>query len=141
MDIQRKAELFVCAVLGQVMPGRRFLPSKGADSGGAREETPAVEVPYTAVAVLEAEDLVPGENTWLLTMAATYVTHIDDTQPAEHSEAVRKIQDVLRALPRGFHAEQQIIVHGAAVAGIAEVEDERKQSHGDMITFVIGCSG
>ncbi len=134
-DVQRKAELFVCAVLAQALPGRRFLPAKGADEDGA------VDVPYTAIAVLEAEDLVPGENTWLLTMAATYVTHIDDTKPAEHSAAVREIQDMLRALPRGFHAEQQLIVHGADVQSVAEVEDERKQSHGDVVTFALGCSG
>lgn len=60
---------------------------------------------------------------------------------AEHSTAVREIQDVPRALPRGFHAEQQIIAHGADVQSIAEVEDERKQSHGDVITFALGCSG
>jgi hypothetical protein len=141
MDIQRKAELFVCAVLAAALPGRRFLPAKGLESDGQNDEAPAVEVPYTAVAVLEAEDLVSGENTWLLTMAATYVTHVDDTQPTGHSEAVREIQDVLRMLPRGFRGEQKIIVHGADVQGIAEVEDDRRQSHADVITFALGCSG
>lgn len=134
-DVLRKAELFVCAKLAEAMPGRRFLPANGGD------ECEAVDVPYTVVAVLEAEDMIPGENTWLLTMAATYVTHIDDTKPAEHSKAVRQIQDTLRALPRGFHSVQQLIAHGVDVQSVAEVEDERKQSHGDVITFSLGCSG
>ncbi len=140
-DVLRKAELFVCAKLAEAMPGRRFLPSKGSGPDGHSDDCGEVEVPYTAVAVLEAEDMVPGENTWLLTMAATYVTHLDDTRPAEHSKAVREIQDALRALPRGFHSPQQLIVHGVDVQSIAEVEDERKQSHGDVITFALGCSG
>jgi hypothetical protein len=63
------------------------------------------------------------------------------TKPAEDSKAVREIQDVLRALPGGFRAEQQLIVNGADVQSIAEVEDERKQSHGDVSTFALGCSG
>lgn len=136
-DALRKAELFVCAQLREKLAGR-FFPAKGGDDTRDGE---AVEVPYTAVAVIEAEDMVPGENTWLLTMAATYVTHIDDTKPREHSVSVRQIQDALRQLPRGFYGDQQLIVHGAEVQSIAAVEDDRKQSHGDVITFVLACSG
>lgn len=140
-DVLRKAELFVCVKLTEAMPGRRFLPANGSGPDGQNAECDVVDVPYTAVAVLEAEDMIPGENTWLLTMAATYVTHFDDTKPAEHSKAVREIQDALRALPRGLYAPQQLIAHGLDVQSIAEVEDERKQSHGDVITFAFACSG
>ncbi len=144
-EVKRKAELFVCAILSAALPGHRFLPAKGGSEPDGQNDTAGksveVEVPFTVVAVLEAEDMIPGENTWLLTMAATYVTHIDDTVPAEHSKAVRAIQDVLRELPRGYYGAQQMIIHGADVQSITEVEDEKKKSHGDVITFAVGCSG
>ncbi len=137
-EIKRKVELWLCAKLGQAVPGLTFVPAKGGDdSNDAADLIP----PYCFVEAGEMNKVLPGEPTYEGEASVTYVTHIDDTSSTVHSATVRQISDSLAGLDRGFDPAQGLIVHGTDISGTDEVEDAEKQSHGDVITVAIGCTG
>ncbi len=137
-EIKRKVELWLCSVLSSRIPGQKFLPAKGGDD--ANDGT-TVEPPFTVVEAKSAEKVLPCEPTWTVEITVTYVTHIDDTSSPAHSQAVRVIYDQLEQLPRGYFGPQQLTVHGTDITETDEIEDEKRQSHGDVIGVTIGCSG
>ncbi len=137
-DVKRKTELWLVEALTASIPSILFVPTKG---GGTTADAAVIEPPYCAVESIDSEKMVGGENTWLVKVILTYVTHIDDTATPAHVAAVRTIYEVAEHLPRGFKAAQTLLVHGTDITATESVEDSEGDSHGDTLTLMVGVSG
>jgi hypothetical protein len=136
-DIKRKVELWLCQALSEALPAQRFVPLKG---GSDLEDAEVIEPPYTVVDVREAVKFLQSGSTWTLEVAVTLVTHIQAVTTPEHSRTVREICDALLNLGSGYNAEHALIVHGVDVVTMESVDDEARQSHGDVIMCTVGAS-
>lgn len=142
-DIKRKTELFLCAWLKRRVPEVKFLPSKGGTEVEGQPETDSKpeSLPYCVIEAIDAERRHSDMPLYLVTMAAIYITHIDDTEIGVHSAAVKKVQDALATIPRGRDTQQDLIVHGSDITGTDSAEDSEKQSHADVVGFTLAVSG
>jgi hypothetical protein len=136
-DIKRKVELWLCQALSEALPAQRFVPLKG---GSDVEDGTVIEPPYTVIDVREAVKFLQDSSTWTLEVAVTLVTHLQTTTTPEHSRMVRAIYDVIVNLGSGYNVEQELIVHGVDVVTTESVDDETRETHGDVIMCTVGAS-
>lgn len=141
--ILRKTELFLCAWLKRRVPEVKFLPSKGGTEQEGQPETDSQpeELPYCVVEAIDADKRHSDMRLYLVTMAAIYVTHIDDTEIAAHSATMKRVQDALETIPRGLDERQDLMVHGSDITGTDSAEDKEQQSHADVVGFTLAVSG
>jgi hypothetical protein len=138
-DIKRKAELLICSIAADEDFGLRLLPQKG---GTRTADAEAIVPPYVVAAADRAENLIQGEDTWRVAMTLTLVTHIDDTPTPEHTKAFGRVVALILGLPTpGEDQAIGITLHGIGLAEADDVEDEERQSAGDVVAFNLFVTG
>jgi hypothetical protein len=138
-DIKRKAELLVCGIAADACLDVKLIPQKG---GSKTTDAEPIVPPFAVAAAVRAENLVPGEDTWRVQMTLTHVTHIDDTPTPEHTKAFGRVVALILGLPTpGEDQAIGITLHGIGLAEADDVEDEERQSAGDVIAFNLFVTG
>lgn len=146
-DGVRRAELALCAALGEIVTGHAFLPEQGGSETAAEGEQ---EPPFSVVSLGFSAEPLPdpdtGEATFLCEEARlTVVTHIDEVASAAHSLLVQQIRRALTTLraqiadDTSYDATQAVRFHGLDVAARPlAVDDDERQSHGDVFHLRVG---
>lgn len=140
LDVKRKAELSLVALLGEALPDLVFYPSKGGtDDGGNTKPIP----PFSVIWIDDAEKTLPNDKVYLLEGTVVFVSRAaqpDGIDVTEHSDDVRQIYDAMLKIGRGVDVERSLIVHGIDVSKINEYTDSERQAWGDTISFTMGVS-
>lgn len=140
-DIQRKAELCLVGLLGEILPDFTFYPSKGGDDEGG---TTLPRPPFGAIWIDNAEKMVSYNKTYMLTGTVVWVTRATTDDVAEHSDAVEQIYNALSTIAMtqcpGADPVHSIIVHGLDVGLVNEFSDTDRKAHGDTVSFTMGAS-
>lgn len=139
-DIQRKAELCLVALLGEILPDLSFYPSKGGDDdGGVTLPRP----PFGAIWIDNAEKTVSYNRTYMLTGTVVWVTRESKDDVADQSDTVQQIYNALISIndqTPGADPNHSLMVHGLDISTVNEFSDTDRQAHGDTISFVMGVS-
>lgn len=139
-DIQRKAELCLVALLGEILPDFNFYPSKGGDDDGG---TTLPRPPFGAIWIDNAEKTMATERTYLLNGVVVWVSRAITDDVADQSDAVQQIYNALIAINNqapGADPAHSLMVHGLDISGVNEFSDSERQAHGDTISFTMGAS-
>jgi hypothetical protein len=139
LEVKRKAELSLVAILTEALSELSFYPSKGGDNEGG---TSLPKPPFGAVWIQDAEKTLPNEKTYLLTGTVVYVSRsgAKGQDVHDHSESVRQIYDALLAVIPGEDPQQAIVIHGIDIVTVNEFTDTERHAFGDTISFVMGVS-
>lgn len=137
-EIQRKAELCLVGLLGELLPDLTFYPSKGGDDdGGVTLPRP----PFGAIWITAAEKTMAQQRTWLLSGNVVWVTRETKDDVADHSDTVKQIYNaILSIVTPGADPVHSLIVHGIDIAAVDEFSDTDRQAHGDTIAFTMGVT-
>jgi hypothetical protein len=134
--IGRRLELFLCAKLRELCPGKTLLPFSGGDEDNDSLE---VEAPVGVISVTSAEKTHQQENTWLCKGRFQWVTHMTETTPQEHEIAMRQMVAELQTIA----GEQTgyFTFHGLDISEESMAKSEEGRHRASIVDFVAGCSG
>ena len=115
-----------------------FFPSKGDSER---------ETPFGVVHVESAKPTLGGRDPrgYLCDVRIIFVSHIDEIDSKEHSEAISKVEDILSKIPNksnvahGYDMDNtHITINGMFISDMQTASQE--QSHGDVFFCIVGVS-
>ena len=134
-NIQREAELFLCAQLSSALPSIQFFPFIGFGDNNID-----LEPPFVVVAVGSAEKTLAQENTFIATGTVQIVDHIDMVTAENHSLMVRHVYNALQGIqPQVPSADFSF--HGLDIDSVKSASDAESKAYADVINFVAGVGG
>ncbi len=139
LEIKRKSELSLVAILTDALPDLMFYPSKGGtDEGGTSLPKP----PFGAIWIQNAENTMPNEKTYLLSGTVVWVSRMETKgeDVHDHSESVRQIYDTLMNTVPKVDLDRSLAIHGIDIVTVNEFTDSDRHAYGDTISFVMGVS-
>lgn len=139
IEIKRKAELSLVALLTEALPDFLFVPSKGGtDEGGVTMPKP----PFGAIWIDNAEKTLAQAKVFLLSGSVVWITRAaaKDGDVLDHSDAVQQIYSAMLKIGSGVDVDRSLIIHGIDVATVNEFSDSERLAHGDVISFTMGAS-
>jgi hypothetical protein len=139
LEVKRKAELSLVAILSGALPDLSFYPAKGGDDDGG---TSLPSPPFGAIWIQDAEKTMPNEKTYLLNGTVVWVSRMVQAglDVTDHSESVRQIYDVLLNTEPGNDTAHSLMIHGIDIVTVNEFTDDERHAYGDTISFVMGVS-
>jgi hypothetical protein len=140
LDIKRKAELSLVALLGESLSDLTFYPSKGGtDDGGTSKPVP----PFGVIWIDDAEKTHSDQKCYILNGTIVWISRAGIPKGpdiSEHSDDVRLVYDAISNIGSGTDVDRSLIVHGIDVGKVNEFSDEARQAWGDTISFTMGVS-
>ena len=136
-EIKRSAELWLAHHLAATT-GLKFTANHGGSDPG--DTSGELIEPQGVVQVTECECIVHGLALFQVTVVVGYMSHMGDAEAAQHSDAVRKVEDAILTLPKGYYAPFDLNVHGTDLRDTESFGDEEDKVRGDAFTLTMGVS-
>lgn len=140
LDIKRKSELSLVALLSEALPDLTFYPSKGGtDDGGTTKPVP----PFGVIWIDDAEKTHSNEKCYILTGTIVWISRAGIPKGpdiSEHSDDVRLVYNAVSTIGSGTDVDRSLIIHGIDVSKVNEFSDAERQAWGDTISFTMGVS-
>lgn len=140
--IERKAELLICGIVEGADFGFPILPSKGGSLNSDAKADGPILPPFAVAQATGSTNLVAGEDTWKVSMVLTLASHIDDTETPQHTQAFGRLVATILGVPvPGADPAIGITLHGIGLPEYDTVQDEERQSAGDVVAFDMVVTG